>query len=325
MFVSAPSYPPISLAILPSSISSLHFFLLLPTFFRLQFIMYIILLIFTCFYLFFLPSRLSFLFIIAVSIFLRPTYFAYVIKLRYCAIETISHSTSLTIIRRFLIIIFFLKILGKGENIWDYMTHTTPDAITDSSNGDIACLTYYNTEGDVQLLSGLGVNFYRFSLSWSRLLPSGYTNYTNPDGVRYYRELITELIENGITPLVTIFHWDLPQPLQEIGGWPNPLLADLFQDYADIAFSLFGGQVKNWITFNEPYQICQEGYSLRYKAPGYTQDGIGGYLCAYTLLLAHANAYHLYANNYKEVQQGKCVDNTRTLKRIYKFLLFLHI
>ncbi|GJQ82457.1 hypothetical protein Trydic_g11868 [Trypoxylus dichotomus] len=194
---------------------------------------------------------------------------------------------------------------GKGENIWDYLTHTRPGAITDGGNGDVACDTYRKTAGDVQLLENLGVNFYRFSISWSRLLPTGYSNYINPDGVRYYNELINGLIEKGITPLVTLFHWDLPQPLQEIGGWPNSLLIDLFVDYAEVIFDEFGDRVKDWITFNEPYQICQEGYSERNKAPVYTQDGIGGYLCAYTVLMSHAKTYHMFHERFNEDGDGR--------------------
>ncbi|GJQ82458.1 hypothetical protein Trydic_g11869 [Trypoxylus dichotomus] len=197
------------------------------------------------------------------------------------------------------------NVSGKGENIWDYLTHTRPDAITDSNNGDIACDTYSKTEGDVQLLEDLGVNFYRFSISWSRLLPTGHANEVNLDGVRYYNELIDALIAKGIKPLVTLFHWDLPQPLQEIGGWPNPFLVDLFVDYARVIFENFGDRVKDWITFNEPYQICQEGYSIRYKAPAYTQDGIGGYLCAYTVLMSHAKTYHMFYEEFNENLDGR--------------------
>ncbi|KAI4468951.1 glycosyl hydrolase [Holotrichia oblita] len=194
---------------------------------------------------------------------------------------------------------------GKGENIWDYLTHTKPDAITDSKNGDIACNTYYKTEEDVQLLDDLGVDFYRFSLSWSRILPGGHANYTNPAGINYYNGLIDALIDKEITPLVTLFHWDLPQPLQEIGGWTNPLLVDLFVDYAEIIFENFGDRVKDWITFNEPYQICQEGYSEHNKAPVYNQDGIGGYLCAYTVLMAHAKTYEIYQRRYNTNKEGR--------------------
>lgn len=176
--------------------------------------------------------------------------------------------------------------------------------IADGSNGDDACNAYYKTEDDVQLLVDLKVNFYRFSISWSRILPTGYTNQINQAGIDYYRELIDTLLRNNIEPFVTMFHWDLPQPLQEIGGFPNPLLADIFVDYADVLYDYFGDQVKNWITFNEPMQICEQGYSIADKAPAYSQEGIGGYLCAHTLLIAHAKAYRLYYDKYYATQGG---------------------
>ncbi|KAK9721942.1 Glycosyl hydrolase family 1 [Popillia japonica] len=194
---------------------------------------------------------------------------------------------------------------GKGENIWDYLTHNNPGAIDDGSNGDIACDSYHKTAEDVELLKDLDVDFYRFSISWSRILPSGHANYINREGVNYYNELIDTLIANDIRPLITMFHWDLPQPLQEIGGWPNPILADLFVDYAKVLFDEFGDRVLEWITFNEPYQICHQGYSEATKAPLYAQDGIGGYLCGHTLLLAHAKTYQLYNESYRETQQGR--------------------
>ncbi|GLV37189.1 uncharacterized protein CBL_01981 [Carabus blaptoides fortunei] len=194
---------------------------------------------------------------------------------------------------------------GKGENIWDRLTHDHPDWIADKTNGDIACDSYHKIEEDVRNLRWLGVDFYRFSLSWSRLLPSGFSNKINPDGVRYYNDLINELLKYNITPMLTLFHWDLPQPLQEAGGWPNVLLADYFEDYAKIAFDNFGDRVKMWITFNEPQQICQEGYSDGKMAPAYHSDGIADYLCGRTVLLAHAKAYHLYNKQFREKQQGR--------------------
>ncbi|RZC33817.1 Glyco hydro 1 domain containing protein, partial [Asbolus verrucosus] len=93
-------------------------------------------------------------------------------------------------------------------------------------------------------------------------------------GVDYYKNLITALKENGIEPYVTLYHWDLPQPLQDLGGWPSPLLVDYFADYARLAFTLFGDDVKNWMTFNEPKQTCQMGYGYGYLAPAYVSDGV---------------------------------------------------
>ncbi|GJQ82456.1 hypothetical protein Trydic_g11867, partial [Trypoxylus dichotomus] len=186
------------------------------------------------------------------------------------------------------------NISEKGANIWDHLTHTSPNYVVDGSNGDDACNAYYKTTEDVQLLNELGVDFYRFSISWSRIFPTGHTYYMNDDGVRYYNELIEELVANDIIPIVTMFHWDLPLALHEIGGWTNPLLADYFVDYARKLFEMFGDRVKYWITFNEPYEFCQQGYSTGGLAPAYLQDGYGGYLCGRTVLLAHARTFKLF-------------------------------
>lgn len=194
---------------------------------------------------------------------------------------------------------------GKGENIWDRITHVQPNWIIDGTNGDIACDSYNKLSSDLDNLQWLGVDFYRFSLSWSRILPSGYVNKINPDGVRYYNELIDGLLQRNITPMVTLYHWDLPQPLQEFGGWPNEELVNFYEDYARIVFSLFGDRVKNWITFNEPIQVCSMGYGSGDLAPGYNSSGIGEYQCGRTLILAHARAYHLYERKFKSTQKGK--------------------
>lgn len=203
-----------------------------------------------------------------------------------------------------LIPIFLSYFLGKGENIWDHMVHTYPERIVDGSTGDIACDSYrYYTE-DVSYLTYLGVNYYRFSISWSRLLPTGFANYINPDGQRYYDNLIQHLKRNGIVPMVTLYHWDLPQPLQELGGWTNPILANYFQDYANIVFSLYGEHVPFWITFNEPGEICVTGYGLGINAPNVKLSGTGDYQCGRTLLLAHAAVYHLFKRKYRSKCQG---------------------
>ena len=149
------------------------------------------------------------------------------------------------------------------------------------------------------------MDFYRFSISWSRILPTGFVNVINPDGIRYYNELIDELLANDIEPMVTMYHWDLPQPLQEIGGWPNRILVDIFTDFAQILYENFGDRVKNWLTFNEPIQICEAGYSSAGKAPAYLSQGVACYLCSHTLLLAHAKVYRLYDEVYRATQGGK--------------------
>lgn len=185
------------------------------------------------------------------------------------------------------------------------MTHEHPDFIKDKSNGDTACNSYYKYKEDVQLLKGLGVNFYRFSLSWSRILPNGFSSSVNQKGIDYYNNVIDELIENGITPMITIYHWDLPQPLQDIGGWTNPKIVDYFTDFARVAFDNFADRVPIWITINEPNPICREGYGDNGKAPALESSGLAEYSCAYHLLKAHASVYHLFNNEYRSKLNGR--------------------
>ncbi|XP_069695501.1 myrosinase 1-like isoform X2 [Periplaneta americana] len=193
---------------------------------------------------------------------------------------------------------------GKGHNIWDTLTHTHPDYVDDEDNGDIACDSYHKYKEDVQLLSQMKVDFYRFSISWSRILPTGLINNVNQRGIDYYNNLIDELLANDIKPMVTMYHWDLPQALQDLGGWPNLKIADYFEDYAQLLFTMFGDRVKWWITFNEPPFVS--GYATaKGHAPCVNQPGIGDYLAAHTILLSHAKVYHLYDRIFRAKQQGK--------------------
>uniref|UniRef100_A0A1B6GR40 Beta-glucosidase n=1 Tax=Cuerna arida TaxID=1464854 RepID=A0A1B6GR40_9HEMI len=191
----------------------------------------------------------------------------------------------------------------KGENIWDHLTHTQPDKIKNRDNGDVACDSYNKYIEDVQLIKDIGFNHYRFSISWSRVLPTGYDNVVSKAGLDYYHRLIDQLKANGIEPVVTLYHWDLPQPLQELGGWVNPLMADYFQKYARVMFEEFGDKVKWWITINEPREVL-DGYGNSKYAPMLNQHGVADYLAAHTLLRAHAKAYRLYDATFRASQKG---------------------
>lgn len=194
---------------------------------------------------------------------------------------------------------------GKGESIWDHLTHTRPTFIANNDTADIACDSYHKYKEDVALLKHLGVNHYRFSISWPRILPTGFTNKINLPGVAYYKNLIKELKDNDIEPLITLYHWDLPQPLQDIGGWPSDFIIDAYANYARLCFELFGDEVKFWLTFNEPKQSCLAGYGMGGAAPAITMPGIADYLCAHNILRAHAKAWHIYDQEFRPTQKGK--------------------
>ncbi|KAM3966826.1 myrosinase 1-like [Aphomia sociella] len=186
------------------------------------------------------------------------------------------------------------------------MTHNTPEVIKDQSNGDIAADSYNNYKRDVEMMRELGLDAYRFSLSWSRILPNGFPNKISEAGVAFYNNYINEMLKYNITPMVTLYHWDLPQRLAQLGGFENPLIADWYEDYARVAYEQFGDRVKHWITFNEPREICYEGYGHTTKAPRLNITDVGTYICAKNLVLAHAKAYYAYINDFKNSQGGEC-------------------
>ncbi|ELR59814.1 Klotho, partial [Bos mutus] len=152
----------------------------------------------------------------------------------------------------------------------------------------------------------LGVTHYRFSISWARVLPNGSASAPNREGLRYYRRLLERLRELGVQPVVTLYHWDLPQRLQDAyGGWANRALADHFRDYAELCFRHFGGQVKYWITIDNPYVVAWHGYATGRLAPGVRGSPRLGYLVAHNLLLAHAKIWHLYDTSFRPTQGGQ--------------------
>lgn len=145
---------------------------------------------------------------------------------------------------------------------------------------------------------------YRFS--WSRVLPDGNLAKINRAGIAYYDKLINSLLQNGIEPIATMFHFDLPQTIQNLGGFTNDVVVDYFEAYADLVFSSFGDRVKTWITINEPLVYCTLNYGTGYLAPTIEPvAGVGEYLCGHNVLKAHATAYRLYHKQYAHRFKGK--------------------
>lgn len=155
---------------------------------------------------------------------------------------------------------------GKGESIWDRFSHT-PGAISDGTTGDVACDHYRLWQDDVDLLASLGLNAYRFSVSWPRVFPDG-KGTLNPAGLDFYERLVEGLLARGVAPFITLYHWDLPQTLHEKGGWANRDTAFYFADFALALARRFGDRVGHWITHNEPHVVVHEGYVKGDKAPG---------------------------------------------------------
>lgn len=160
-----------------------------------------------------------------------------------------------------------VKAGGRGPSIWDEFTHKK-GKIHLNQNGDVACDHYHRYREDIALMQEMGVNAYRMSLSWSRVIPEG-TGAVNQQGLDFYRRLLDALLEAGITPYVTLFHWDMPLRLhRQYGGFQSRQAALDFAAYADIAVHELGGRVKHWITLNEPWEHCVMGHFLGEHAPG---------------------------------------------------------
>ena len=183
---------------------------------------------------------------------------------------------------------------GKGESIWDRFAHA-PGTISDGSTGDVACDHYHRWHDDIALMRELGLQAYRFSTAWPRILPDGYGK-VNQAGLDFYSRLTDGLLEAGIEPYVTLYHWDLPQVLQDRGGWPARLSAQAFGEYADAVTRQLGDRVKNWITLNEPWCSSLLSYFLGEQAPGRRDLG-EGLAAAHHLLLAHGWAMPVIRQN----------------------------
>ncbi|KAA8520276.1 hypothetical protein F0562_014532 [Nyssa sinensis] len=242
---------------------------------------------------------------------------------------------------------------GRGPSMWDTFTHKYPDKIEDHSTGDVADDFYHRYKDDIALMKEIGLGAFRFSISWPRLLPKGnLTGGVNQLGVKFYNDLIDEILLNGLQPYVTLFHWDVPQALvDEYGGFLSPKIVGDYHDYVDLCFKTFGDRVKHWMTLNEPYEFSIYGYATGVYPPGRCSTYIGNctsgdsstepYMVAHHLILSHAAAVKLYRETYKASQNGQIgvtlssnwfvpisqsVANRKAAQRALDFILgwFLH-
>ncbi|GMF31970.1 unnamed protein product [Phytophthora lilii] len=196
---------------------------------------------------------------------------------------------------------------GRGPSIWDAFVHT-PGKTYKGQTGDVAIDHFHRYKEDVALMKQIGLKAYRFSLSWSRIIPAG-VGAVNEEGVDFYNRLIDELLANDITPFVTLYHWDLPLVLQtEFDGWlgVGTQVSDAFVAYARVCFQRFGVRVKNWITLNEPWVHSIMGLALGVHAPGRKHNAhTEPYRCGHNLLIAHSRAVDVYRKEFQELQGGQ--------------------
>ena len=174
---------------------------------------------------------------------------------------------------------------GRGVSIWDTFSKT-PGKVVNGDTGDVACDHYNRFEEDIEIMKDLGVKAYRFSIAWPRLFPAGDT-VREERGFDFYNRLINALLAADIEPMVTLYHWDLPQTLEDIGGWANRSVVDAFEIYAKACAEAFGDRVTNWITLNEPWCVSWLGYSIGVHAPG-KKDFSLAIAAAHHTALAHA-------------------------------------
>jgi beta-glucosidase len=201
------------------------------------------------------------------------------------------------------------KADGRGESIWDRFSHT-PGKVANGDTGDEACDHYHRWHEDLDLMQSLGLGAYRFSISWPRVQPDG-RGPANQRGLDFYRRLAEGLRERQIRPLATLYHWDLPQALEDAGGWPSRDTVERFADYAAIAFDALGDVVDDWITHNEPWVVAFLGYAHGMKAPG-VADWPQAIAASHHLLLAHAAAVDVYRAGDRGGRIGITLNLTHT-------------
>src|SRR3954451_1065963 len=176
---------------------------------------------------------------------------------------------------------------GRGTSVWDTFA-SRPGAIRDGKDGSVACDSYHRFEEDADLAAGLGVGWYRFSIAWPRVLPEG-TGRVETRGLDYYDRLVDAVLQRGVAPTATLYHWDLPQALEDRGGWLARETAEAFADYAMVVHERLGDRVQVWATHNEPWCAAYLGYAAGIHAPG-RREGGAAHRAAHHLLLGHGLA-----------------------------------
>lgn len=194
---------------------------------------------------------------------------------------------------------------GKGESIWDRFSHT-PGKIANADTGDIACDHYHRFREDVKLMKQLNLGAYRFSISWPRVLPTGKGN-LNQKGIDFYSRLVDELLTHNIQPWATLYHWDLPQYLQEAGGWANRDVSKYFADYAYQMCEKLGDRVKNWMTINEPWCVAVFGNFTGDHAPGFRDERIALQV-SHGLMLGHGLALRAMRDSRSDIKSGIVIN-----------------
>ena len=176
---------------------------------------------------------------------------------------------------------------GRGPSVWDTFSHT-PGKVRGGDTGDIACDFYHRSDEDLDQLQELGLTAFRFSISWPRVLPSG-GGAVNQRGIDFYRSLVDGLLARKLEPAITLYHWDLPQSLEDEGGWANRDTAEYFAEYAEIVAEAIGDVGGTWITVNEPQVVAHEGYRIGMHAPGHRDERLAA-AATHHLLLGHGLA-----------------------------------
>jgi beta-glucosidase len=194
---------------------------------------------------------------------------------------------------------------GRGESIWDRFT-ATPGKILNGDHGGVACDFYHRYRDDVRLMRQLGMDAYRFSVAWPRILPQGRGD-VNPAGLDFYDRLVDELLANGIEPFLTLYHWDLPQVLEDRGGWPVQETVEAFVEYTEVVAARLGDRVRYWITQNEPWVIAWLGYATGQDAPGRTCEA-DAVAAGHHVLVAHGRAVEVLRRDVPGAQVGIAID-----------------